>query len=707
MKLSIIIPVYNVAAFLPETLECVLGQTFRDFELLLIDDGSTDESGEICDRYAQKDNRVRVIHQKNMGVSAARNTGVAAATGEYIGFVDSDDITEADMFDVMLQIAQKENADIVQCQHDREYQLNGLPRTQTRETLDGPAFVRRMFTKTGGAYTNEVALWSKIYRRELFAGITFPVGRTYEDEQETYKLCLKAEKIIETQDVLYHYIKRENSIITGVSAKKMLHKQAALLDRLLYLPTQLPDLAQKCAESFLRFSESILCQMYKQGDKQETDQAIDVLVAQKKRLKPYLNKYERLYLPALKRNWARNVILKNDFEPIQNQIRRLKEDKREQIQTKKIIILNHGLHISGVSRALVNLANALVAQGHDVTVKLEINNFTLASELDHKVKRELFLKEWRLLGIRIPGFLRFYNWFLKTLYKIPVRLLYKLVVGQEYDVEIGFNRGAAARIIAASTSQTAKKLVWVHSDYMRCDNALAGFSSLEEAKAAYGKFDRIVCVSPQTEMAFREKFGDYLDIATCDNILDFTRIHQQATEFKPEHTGKVLCAVGRICDAKNYPMLLEAAALLKNKGVEFTLWIVGGGAAMEELAAQKDRLGLDNVVLWGAKENPYPYLASADIYVCSSIYEGLSTTTIEALILGKPCVVTDCTGMRDILGDGEYGLVVPITAEALAEGMEKLLTDDTLRHHYEKMATQRASAYAPERCIAEIEKLFI
>ena len=373
---------------------------------------------------------------------------------------------------------------------------------------------------------------------------------------------------------------------------------------------------------------------------------------------------------------------------------------------KKIIILNHGLHISGVSRALVNLANMLVTHGYDVTVKLEINDFTLASELDGRVKQQLFLKEWKLFGRRVPGFLRFYHLFLKLLYKLPRKLLYRLVVGKGYDIEIGFNRGAAARIISASTNQHARKLVWVHNDYMRCDNALAGFDSLEDAKASYRKFDRIVCVSRQSEIAFREKFGQCNGLVTRSNILLFDRILQKAGENVPEKTGKVLCAVGRVSPQKNYPLLLEATSLLKQRGVKFTLWIVGGGAEMAELTALKERLELDNVVLWGAKENPYAYLATADGYVCSSIYEGLSTTTIEAMVLGKACIVTDCTGMRDILGDSEYGLVVPIEAEALADGMERLLTDDALRLRYGTMAVRRAEEYAPEKCLEKIEELF-
>jgi glycosyltransferase involved in cell wall biosynthesis len=319
---------------------------------------------------------------------------------------------------------------------------------------------------------------------------------------------------------------------------------------------------------------------------------------------------------------------------------------------------------------------------------------------------QLFLKEWRFLGIRIPGFLRFYHWFLKHQNKIPSSLLHRWIVGNDYDVEIAFNRGAAARIIAASNTG-ATTLVWVHSDYLRCQNPLAGFDSLDEARKAYAQFDRIVCLSGQSELSFRQLFGDYNSIAMCYNVLNMDHIRKKANEICPRsNDSKTLCAIGRICEAKNYPMLLDAVALLNNRGVEFTLWIVGDGEDMDAIAAQKDAQRLDNVILWGAKENPYPYLAQADGYVCSSIYEGLSTTTIEALILGKACVVTDCTGMRDILGDSEYGLVVPITAEALADGMEKILTDDALRAHYEAKAIERSVEYNPDRCIAEIEELF-
>lgn len=320
--MSIIIPVYNVAAYLPAAIESVLGQTFEDFELILVDDGATDGSGALCDGFARADSRVRAIHQENAGVSAARNTGLEAARGDYIGWVDSDDLIERDMLSRMITLAEEHGADIVQCEHDRSGSLNDAERTETVEIMDGPAFVRRIFTKQGGRYTNQVALWSKLYRKELFDGIRFPEGRVYEDEQQTYKVCLRAEKIVETPDVLYHYVRREDSIITGETPKKMLDKQQALLDRLHYLPEKLPDTRENCARSFIGFSRNILCRLYQAREREAVEQAQAVLLAEKEILTPYLDRYEELYLPLLR--IARGWILGNEFMPIQKALGRIK-----------------------------------------------------------------------------------------------------------------------------------------------------------------------------------------------------------------------------------------------------------------------------------------------------------------------------------------------------------------------------------------------
>lgn len=321
---SIIVPVYKVEPYIRDCVESILHQTYVDFELILVDDGSPDNSGAICEEYAAKDKRIRVIHQENAGVSAARNTGLDAARGTFIGWVDSDDIVERDMYQHMMTLAQAHHAEIVQCQHDRACELNNAKRSNNVIVMNGEDFARRMFTKQGADYTNQVSLCSKLFRRGLFDGIRFPEGQVYEDEMQTYKVCLKAEKIIEAEDILYHYAKRGNSIITGETPQKMLDKQMALADRLKYLPNKLPDMESECAKSFLSFSARILCQMYRQGDAVSIQKGVEVLLTHRAQLVRYAGKYDRFYLLLLNRKRARSWVLANDFEPLQKSLRKLK-----------------------------------------------------------------------------------------------------------------------------------------------------------------------------------------------------------------------------------------------------------------------------------------------------------------------------------------------------------------------------------------------
>lgn len=372
---------------------------------------------------------------------------------------------------------------------------------------------------------------------------------------------------------------------------------------------------------------------------------------------------------------------------------------------KSVLILNYGLHIAGVSRALVNFANSLVQHGYDVTIRLETNDFTLANELDPKVKCALFLDEWKLFGHRVKGFLRFYALYRKLLFRLPAVVQYLLTARGMYDVEIAFNRGAAARIIAASVNKKAKKLVWVHNDYMRNNNPLAGFRNLEDTARAYATFDHVICVSEQAERSFRQKFGDTGNLITRYNIMDVSRICRCAAEFIPTKGKFTIVAVGRLSEQKNYCLLLDATAEIQKRGKDFDLWIIGDGEQKQELLQYKIEKNLDFVSFLGAQGNPYPYFAAADVYVSSSIYEGLSTTTIEALILGKPIVVTDCIGMRDILGDSEWGMVVPIETTELANALERMMTDQELRHHYAAQARIRAKDFLPEENFRKIEEL--
>ncbi len=374
---------------------------------------------------------------------------------------------------------------------------------------------------------------------------------------------------------------------------------------------------------------------------------------------------------------------------------------------KRVIILNYGLHIAGVSRTLVNFANALVNHGYDVTIKIEIPDFTLLPELDPRVKCFLFLKEPHVFGMRIQGFLRFYGKWLKWLLKQPAEKQYKLVVREKYDIEIAFNRGAAANIISASTNRDARKLVWVHNDYMHNSNPLAGFKNLQDARNGYLKFDHVVCVSEQAEKSFEQKFGQGLKLVTRYNIMDIEKICRDSLIQATKKSGFTIVAVGRLSEQKNYPLMLDVMKELEQRECPVECWIVGGGELQEELLFYQEKNHIVNVKFLGAKTNPYPYIKNADMYLSTSIYEGLSTTTIEALILGKPCLVTPCTGMTDILGENnEYGIVTSFDAVEIANHIQKLMVDQKLKKHYEYKALERAKDFDPELAFRRIEELF-
>lgn len=222
-EISIIVPCYKVENYIEKCVDSILDQTFRDFELILVDDGSPDNCPAICDRYAAQDPRVKVIHKTNGGLSDARNYGLNIAEGRYIGFVDSDDWIAGDMFESLYQAIRSQDADIAVCCHyevsdgvfNRINSFDGFP-----VVLDN---VKAMSELLIDQRIQNLA-WDKLYRRELFRGVAYPVGVAFEDIPTTYKLFMKAEKIAIVDKPLYYYLKRTESISGTYDLKKRLDK---------------------------------------------------------------------------------------------------------------------------------------------------------------------------------------------------------------------------------------------------------------------------------------------------------------------------------------------------------------------------------------------------------------------------------------------------------------------------------------------------
>lgn len=212
--ISVIIPVYKVEQYLRQCVDSVAGQTHKHLEILLINDGSPDGSGAICEEYALRDPRVQVIHQCNQGLSAARNTGLDAATGEYLAFVDSDDWIEPDMLAALLAGLVEHGADIAGCAPIPEVE-DGIAVQFQFLCVDATALLLGREDALSELLRDRRLRnfsWSYLYRADLFGGVRFPHGKRFEDIHTTYQLFMKANTIVSLPIAKYHYRIRKGSI---------------------------------------------------------------------------------------------------------------------------------------------------------------------------------------------------------------------------------------------------------------------------------------------------------------------------------------------------------------------------------------------------------------------------------------------------------------------------------------------------------------
>lgn len=243
MKVSIIIPVYNVSRYLPQCLDAIAAQSYPDWEAIIVDDGSTDNSGEICDRYAAVDPRFKVIHKENGGAANAKNTGLDYAGGTYITFLDSDDYVEQHWLEKIVQTAQTEQADAVQFGFDKVYR-------SSIETIKGDQLPLQAFSAEEYLsryltdWTNSL-FWNKLFRKELIGEIRFrKERRCIDDEFFTYKVLSGAKKIVVIQDVLYHYRQRASSAVSNERNKLQITEDAleVLIERYEWIGKRFPNL---------------------------------------------------------------------------------------------------------------------------------------------------------------------------------------------------------------------------------------------------------------------------------------------------------------------------------------------------------------------------------------------------------------------------------------------------------------------------------
>ena len=212
MTISIIVPVYNVEDYLKKCLSSIINQTYKNIEIILIDDGSTDKSGMICDEYALIDNRIFVIHKENGGVSDARNVGIKEATGEWITFIDSDDFVDDNYIEYLLSLVTENEADISIATYTYLTAKKQITHANGElAIMSDEEAIRRMLLNDGF----DMGPWAKLYRSEYFFDILFPVGKLFEDSITTYKVVSKAKKVVFSSKSIYYYVNRSTSTVNS------------------------------------------------------------------------------------------------------------------------------------------------------------------------------------------------------------------------------------------------------------------------------------------------------------------------------------------------------------------------------------------------------------------------------------------------------------------------------------------------------------
>lgn len=242
-KISIIVPIYNVEKYLNKCIKSILSQEFKDFEVILVNDGSPDNCSEICDDYLLIDNRVKVIHKANGGLSSARNAGLEIAKGDYIGFVDSDDWISKDMYKVLYNLCLENDCEIAECCYKKVYSEENIEEMKVEydtKILSNLEVLEEMYK---GGFAGSTVSWNKLYKKELFKDVRFPQGKLNEDQFTTYKLYYKSKNIVAINRCMYYYYQSNESITRGEFSIKRLDAIEALEDtRNFYKENKLNDL---------------------------------------------------------------------------------------------------------------------------------------------------------------------------------------------------------------------------------------------------------------------------------------------------------------------------------------------------------------------------------------------------------------------------------------------------------------------------------
>lgn len=376
---------------------------------------------------------------------------------------------------------------------------------------------------------------------------------------------------------------------------------------------------------------------------------------------------------------------------------------------KNILFVIDMLRGGGAEKVLTDIVKYLDKDKFDITVLSVFDGGKYVEEVKKYTKYDYIFPEYKSDNIlsKVINALK-YRVVKFILRRLNPKILYKYSIKDKYEYEVSFLEGYASTIVSGSTNKESKKIAWIHTDLIKNQWSKEYFKYQSE-KDMYLRFNKIICVSEDVKKSFEEKFNIHKNVYVQYNPIDENLIKDRAKEkLDIEKPNKFLMiTIGRLEPQKSYDRLLRVHKKIIDLGYDYELWILGEGIERDNLEKYiRDNNLSESVKLLGFKKNPYKYLKESDLFVCSSLIEGFSTVATESTILGVPIVTTDCSGMKELLGNSEYGVITENDENQLFNGLLKILDNNKLYNHYLIKSQERSKYFKLENRMNEIEEIF-
>lgn len=368
---------------------------------------------------------------------------------------------------------------------------------------------------------------------------------------------------------------------------------------------------------------------------------------------------------------------------------------------KNILFFMETVDFGGAETVFTNIIKNINKSKFCIKVVTERDHELFTDEIKAAVPYDCFIKTERS-AVR-----DFWN---KIVIKLSLVLseknIRKYFIRGNYDVEVAFCEGYSTKIIGNSGKRNCKKIAWVHTDVIKNPWSEKIFGSAEEEKKCYEKFDAIVCVAETMKESFIKKYGMAEKVHVLYNPLDFESVIKKSAEKTDFNFGDGMKFVlaGTFIKIKGFDRFVKVCKRLKDDGEHFSALIMGDGEEKENIKKiiAETNLG-DTVKILDFQTNPYKYIAHSDVYVCSSYAEGYSTAVSESVALNVPVITTECSGMREIFGENECGIICENSEDGLYNAMKKVLNEPSLLKKFSVEEKKRANDFSLNKRMKTIE----